>query len=502
MPIGKKKRWKARVLLFGTVMILCVSLLSLIVYTQVPTPHTVRGKVLTNSSNGVQNGIPVLINNTVNGNVVYTEVSAPPAPPRRGEYSADVNGTTGDFIVLWSWNNTHFGNNTAILAASTTFANITLNYSRSSEANVTIMQVANHTVKNKTIDFNITANVSMIAATGTNCNATVIFTDEYVLNMSPGLPFYVELTSIPLGSHSIVNFTVRGKEIGRVNVTVRVDCESDLRRFDNTYKKSIRNITIQNIAPNVTATSTSESVILNPGINTTLYCNATISDGNSGLDIMVVNATLFQTVFGYYAADDRNSHYTNNSCINLSSSLKTEINYSCGFSVAYFANNGSWTCNMTIVDYSNATLFNKTNSRFEETLAIEILPNVVDYGNLFVGQTSPDDVNVSIFNIGNVPFNVTVDAYARNDGDNYSMKCETGNFTLVQEHYAVVPSTPFDIMFNVSDTSTVIPNFTMQQRTNDLNYGNDSNTTYWKIQVPPLVRGQCNGSLVFKTRIL
>ena len=50
---------------FIFLIISITSLLSLIVRSQAPSPHNIAGQVFTNSSNGVQNGIPIMINNTV-----------------------------------------------------------------------------------------------------------------------------------------------------------------------------------------------------------------------------------------------------------------------------------------------------------------------------------------------------------------------------------------------------------------------------------------------------
>ena len=150
----------------------------------IPTPHNVQGKIYTNSSNGVQNGIPVLINSTVTGDLVLTYVDAPPALPHKGSYSAVINGEDYELIIVTSWNDTHFGNNTAILDPHTTTVDVKLNYTRPSEANVTIVYPSNNTLKNKSIIFNVTANITLLGNDGIGCNATISFSDNDVLNVT------------------------------------------------------------------------------------------------------------------------------------------------------------------------------------------------------------------------------------------------------------------------------------------------------------------------------
>ena len=40
-------------------------------------------------------------------------------------------------------------------------------------------------------------------------------------------------------------------------------------------------------------------------------------------------------------------------------------------------------------------------------------------------------------------------------------------------------------------------NITLYQRTNDIINGNDTNFTYWKVMIPPLTVGACNGTVIF-----
>ncbi len=493
----KKKRFGIKMSSIVIALIIGV-LCSFIVYTQTPTPHNIQGRVFTNSSNGVQNGIPVLINDTNNGNVVKTAVNAPPPPPLRGSYSATISGTDGDLIIVTAWNRTHFGNASATLLSTTTTINVILNMSRGSEANLSILFPNNNTIKNKSILFNITANVSMLGSDGINCNATLNFTVKSILNVTSMSNATKELGNIPILTHRMINWSVMGINEGRINYSISVICDSDVRYLESLHRNFRTNITIVNSAPQIKQVRVPDPIDLLAASNLTLFCNATIEDANTVSDIALSNATFFQKIANYLDPDDRNSHYTNASCFNISSNA-FEMNVSCSFPLSYFANNGTWLCNLTARDYSNVSSFNISNNTVNELLAIAIEPGVVDYGRLAPYEISADDVNVTISNIGNIPFNISVFGYARTENDGLFMNCTRGNISINNTKYSVVPSSAYVNMINLSAQPKRVGNITFPQRTNDITRANDTNLTFWKLEMPALVSGTCNGSLVFKT---
>ena len=161
-------------------------ILSTLVTAPPPAPHNVEGRVVTNSSNGVQNGIPVTINDTVSNDFVLTYTDAPDIPDLRGSYSATISGNDGDLIIVTAWNSTHYGTNSSNLASTTTTVGVILNISRASEANVTIIEPLNNSIRNKTIVFNVTANITMLGNNGTDCNATIRFSNNQTINITSG----------------------------------------------------------------------------------------------------------------------------------------------------------------------------------------------------------------------------------------------------------------------------------------------------------------------------
>ena len=194
--------------------------------------------------------------------------------------------------------------------------------------------------------------------------------------------------------------------------------------------------------------------------------------------------------------DDNNYHYSNNSCLNVSQGIYA-INYSCGFAIKYYANNGTWYCNITATDLINASGSNIKQTAINDLLAIDVSPLVIDYGLLDPGNTSSEDFNITLTNYGNIPINITVDGYGAIEGDNLSMGCIIGNISVGYERYSVEYNKIYNDMIELTNTSTLIANFTLAQRTNDATYKNDSNNTYWKMSIPYGVKDNCNGTITF-----
>jgi ABC-type spermidine/putrescine transport system permease subunit I len=65
--------------------------------------------------------------------------------------------------------------------------------------------------------------------------------------------------------------------------------------------------------------------------------------------------------------------------------------------------------------------------------------------------------------------------------------------------YSVANNTAFSNMTNISFTAVQIAGFNVSVRTNDnaKTLGQDRNQTFWKVNVPLSVGGNCNGTLVF-----
>lgn len=494
------KNWQEGFRMYAIILFAIVFfiILSAIVAAPLPSPHNVEGRITTNSSNGVPNGIPVRINNTVSGNLIMTYTNAPEVPELMGSYSAAIDGNDGDLIFVTAWNSTNYGTNSSNLTTSTTSINVALNLTRPSEANVTIIDNLNNSLKNKTIPFNVTANITMLGNDGIGCNATINFSNKEVINITSGENLTHSLGNITLGSSKMANWSAIGLSDGVSNITVRAECASDGIKLDRVNSYAVENITIQNLAPGIGRILITSPVDLAAGENTTVHCNATISENNTVSDIMIVNATFFQASAGHNAANDNNNHYANSSCANTSSGI-FEANYSCGFKLAYYANSGAWQCNMTIVDFSGVSRFSNISSSVNELMAIDASPSIIDYGSLKATNISSTDFNVTIRNFGNIPVNVSIRGFAPNESMAYlnlSMTCQNGNISNANQRYSTLNGSNFAQMNPLNNESQLL-NLTLQQRTNDLAFGNDTNSTFFKLQVPALTYGICNGTVIF-----
>jgi len=251
-------------------------------------------------------------------------------------------------------------------------------------------------------------------------------------------------------------------------------------------------------------------VTLNAGSTINVSCIAEVFDWNGVSDYYNASAVFFQQNQGVEGSLDNNIRYfaNNDSC------FKTQVdasNYTinCTVNVWYYANNGSWNCSMTIYDDGggpdphiriNTTTFANSSTNISTLLAVDV-PALLEYGNLTVTQTSAEK-QLNITNYGNIPMNVSVRAFANNnDGLNRSLTCDYGAIPVEYERWTIYSGLPYAQMNLSSNLSSPIHNLTFYQRTNDTDFGNDRNSTYWRLQIPLGVGGSCNGTLQFAASI-
>jgi hypothetical protein len=275
-----------------------------------------------------------------------------------------------------------------------------------------------------------------------------------------------------------------------------------------TNSTTVTKVWVWNAEPNVTEVIvTPSSVELTAGNITTVNCTAIVWDYNGWQDVNVTRGVLYDATTSMDSdPDDNNEHYTNTSCY-CEQNSSTSAACTCLFSVWYYANYGTWICNMSVADKGgNATEriynFNSSgNTTFEINPVLGIdTSDEIDFGNLSVTETS-DLIPANVSNWGNVPINVTVRGYGGTDDANpamdWAMVCDFGNISWGYERYSTNDSAEFDTMTLLNNVSTYIPNFDLPSRTNDTHYMNDTNTTYWRLQVPLTVGGYCNGTVIF-----
>jgi hypothetical protein len=287
---------------------------------------------------------------------------------------------------------------------------------------------------------------------------------------------------------------------------------SDITAYNQTV---IARVNVTNSGPNlyrVEITSPLVPIDLTAGGVTIVVCNGTFRDINGYDDIIDVNATFYQNTFASDATDDGNNHYSNTSCLvggNTCTAIPDSNNLNgsciCQFAVQYYANNGTWQCNMTITD--DGGIESSENSSFvtiNEVLGIDVETTTLDFGNLSVSQTS-DPTRQNVTNVGNVPINITVRGYGGDNetiGQNVSMICDSSagalaNITFDYMRLDTINSTDYADMINITNQTKQIADLTIPKRTTNSSYGNSSNSTFWRLKIPPEAGGICNGTIIF-----
>jgi len=272
-----------------------------------------------------------------------------------------------------------------------------------------------------------------------------------------------------------------------------------------TNQSLVTRVNISNTEPNLYDVSISPaSIDLNPGNTTQVNCTGLIQDYNGWDDIASVNATLYHIDYGNGITFDNNYRYQNDSCESscvMYGGSASNASCSCYFQVEYFAYNGSWECNMTVADaFGLSDTLNSSPATLNTVIGIGI-PSEIDYGDMSVTEISPM-ITANISNLGNLPINISVRGYGGTNelaagAGNFTMICETNNISIGYQRYSTNFSQVFANMINLTNTTTGIENLELPIRTDDVQPGNDTNATYWRLEVPVDVSGVCNGTAHF-----
>jgi hypothetical protein len=242
--------------------------------------------------------------------------------------------------------------------------------------------------------------------------------------------------------------------------------------------------------------TSARNITITAGDTKKIYCNATVRDWNGFSDIVYLNASIWHNVTSSYtAADDYNNHYTNSSCV-FNGSLSSNTGwYVCSFDVYYFSNNGTWTCNATVMDTYNKTGSRTNTTVFYPVYAINVTDGI-DYGEVAVEDTTPDII-ANMTNLGNMAINITVEGYGTRKGDGLAMNCSiNGNITVDNEKFALSSGVAYGAKTALNASGPVnMTGLTMPKQTV---LGTPIiNTTYWQLYVPPNPAGNCTGFVIF-----
>jgi hypothetical protein len=250
-------------------------------------------------------------------------------------------------------------------------------------------------------------------------------------------------------------------------------------------------VNITNAAPFVSNVLAPTLIDLNAYTLTNVTCNFTVYDFDN--NTVGANATLFVSTVSSNTAADQNTLYRNSSCTQVTNT-DYFTNFTCTFAVQYFANNGTWYCNATGIDSSNAMNTNVSNAAIINPLIAIKLDSVLDFGELGVNDVSNDTL-ANITNAGNRNANISVKGYAVTENDGLAMICDNGNIPVTFEKYNAFNGTAYAGMTSLTSVSSMIRNFYVFQRTSETL--DSINSTYWKLAIPPGAGGRCNGKILF-----
>ncbi|MBR9700824.1 hypothetical protein GOV11_03085 [Candidatus Woesearchaeota archaeon] len=254
-------------------------------------------------------------------------------------------------------------------------------------------------------------------------------------------------------------------------------------------------VNITGSTPEILSVALPSPITLNAGTTTFIECNATIRDYNGYNDLNFTTAELFSVGSSSYgAADNNNTHYSNDSCTRTAQD-GAFANFTCGFTVNYYAINDTWNCTVFVNDTIGLNDTNFTTMVISEVLAINVTP-LIDYGDMAMGDTS-SDIQANVSNVGNAPINVSVRGYGATPGDGLSMVCDVGTLTVDLQHYAANNTASYAEKQILATGAGQIAKLTVAKATDATG---SLNNTYWQLYLDPLQNsfGLCNGTVVFQ----
>jgi hypothetical protein len=242
-------------------------------------------------------------------------------------------------------------------------------------------------------------------------------------------------------------------------------------------------------------------VTLTAGSTKTIACIISVRDYNGGADVNYSNGTFYYNLNTSSDPNDNNVHYTNTSCTGGVAD-GYDVNWTCAFDVFYYANNGTWRANISVTDKYNMTTRSYANVTISPLYALNVT-NLIDFGNMAVGDTSISPVMANITNFGNMNINLSIYGFGGENeitGAGFAMLCDIRNITLSNERYSLNQADGYDTMTSVTNTYAPVLGLTIAQQEDDSQQV--INSTYWRLHVNVSSNpfGICNGTVVFSAQ--
>lgn len=275
--------------------------------------------------------------------------------------------------------------------------------------------------------------------------------------------------------------------------------------FDNTTSPSLMTLYGNYPTSEIYITESGElpdgSLTLNPNSTQEISCYGTAQDLDGTDNLFDVEAWLYSGSSVKEANDNTSIHYSNTSCD--ISTLDTNGFWNCSFDVYFFAENTTWICGANVTDddgFVNSTV--NTSVLMEDLLSIDVANATVDFGTLAVDNSYDSDLEVLVYNTGNVELDLRLDAWESNASvgfehlSDYSFNCSIGQIPITNLRAHLTSGTQYSSslsMLGAPQGSLIDLDLNKQIGGQGLNPTYRS--TYWGIGLPYGIAGTCTGRI-------
>jgi hypothetical protein len=212
---------------------------------------------------------------------------------------------------------------------------------------------------------------------------------------------------------------------------------------------------------------------LTAGSATLITCTATINDSDGSGNIVLVNATFWDsTASSENSTDDNAGHYSTSNCSVARHNTPSSSDYACSFSLYYYANPSDWICKMRSYDEILVEVSSQETVAVNQLTALELSSASLDFGTVALGSSSVSDINISVANMGNVAIDVNVSGTGFN--------CTSGGFGAGYARFSAGQGEDYGNMTSLSVASSTLAIDITQSDAIELS----SKSIFWKISIP------------------